>query len=72
MRVLFRDDDELVLKEVEVVRVADGRILLESTSGDPRVHVMPHNSWDTEALESLVRGHAREEFIDLEAISAPR
>jgi len=71
MKVLFRDNEDLVLKEAQQLSVGRGQILLEADFGDKRTHLIPHPSWTNKALERLLREQANRAVIDLEPISAP-
>ncbi len=69
MKVLYRDDDELILKEVLSMTVKGNYIVLESETGDKRTLLKAHDSWSNEDLEWLLRDNAAEVFIDIEPIS---
>ncbi len=72
MRVLYRDDEELILKEVMSLTVKDGYVILESTVGDKRALLKAHDTWSDADLEALIRRHAADPFIDIEPISRAR
>ena len=69
MKVLYRDDDELILKVVLSMTVKGNYIVLESETGDKRTLLKAHDSWSNEDLEWLLRDNATEPFVDIEPIS---
>ncbi len=72
MRVLYKDDGDLILKKVESVTVGGRQVLLESISGDKRQHIVPHDSWSQSDLEALIRSQAGAPLLDLVALHAPK
>ena len=72
VRVLFVDDEELILKEVVSIQVGHGQILLEAVHGDKRTHIVPHSSWDNDDLAALLRERADQPVIDFEPLSRPK
>ena len=69
MKVLYRDDDELILKVVLSMTVKDNYVVLESETGDKRTLLKAHDSWSNEDLEWLLRHNAAAAVIDIEPIS---
>ncbi len=72
MRVLYRDDEELILKEVMSLTVKGGYVVIESTTGDKRTLLKAHDSWSDADLEALIRRHAANPFIDIEPVTQAR
>jgi hypothetical protein len=69
MKVLYREDDELILKEVLAMSVKGEYVVLESETVDKRTLIKAHDSWSNEDLELLLRANAAGSFIDIEPIS---
>lgn len=71
MRVFYREDDELILKEAVAVSVKRGQVLIEASSGDKRALIKPHHTWSEEQIENFLRAQATESLVNLEPLGAP-